>query len=171
MRSELDVLLDKIEEPNLRAALRSQVEQLRARRTFGLVFESHLPERVRLPHHPVRVGVKVAHRDQPASPAYQVVGVKGKTATLRKVRHPDGSFLSAQETAAAGNETARLDSLVVIAEFERPFFRAAVAVLEQAELAGAFEPLVRTATFAVGVEATLGEDGRVWQPAKRRNRR
>jgi hypothetical protein len=43
MRSELDVLLDKIEEPNLRAALLSQVEHLRARRTFGLVFESHLP--------------------------------------------------------------------------------------------------------------------------------
>jgi hypothetical protein len=57
------------------------------------------------------------------------------------------------------------------AEFERPFFRAAVAVLEQAQRDGAFEPLARTASFAVGVEATLGEDGRVWQPGKPRDRR
>lgn len=49
-------------------------------------------------------------------------------------------------------------------EFEKPFFRAAVAVLEAAQAAGEFEPLARAASFAVGVEATLGEDGRVWQP-------
>jgi hypothetical protein len=57
------------------------------------------------------------------------------------------------------------------AEFERPFFRAAVAVLEQAQSAGAFEPLARSASFTVGVEATLGEDGRVWKPGKSRNGR
>jgi hypothetical protein len=63
MRSELDVLLDKVDDPILRTDIRSQVERLRANRTFGLVFESHLPERVRLPEHPIRIGVKVAHRD------------------------------------------------------------------------------------------------------------
>jgi len=57
------------------------------------------------------------------------------------------------------------------AEFEKPFFRAAVAVLEEAHSAGAFEPLDRTAGFVVGVEATLGEDGRVWRPGKPRSRR
>ena len=50
------------------------------------------------------------------------------------------------------------------AEFEKPFFSACVAVLEQAQAAGAFEPLARTASFVVGVEATLGEDGHVWPP-------
>jgi adenine-specific DNA-methyltransferase len=122
MRSELDVLLDKIEDPSLRAAIRSQVEHLRAKRSFGLVFESHLPERVRLPQHPVRVGVKVAHRDQHDSPAFQVVAVKGKTVMLRKVRNPNGSFLSAKEAAEVTNETATLDSLVVIADFGEPVF-------------------------------------------------
>ena len=57
------------------------------------------------------------------------------------------------------------------AEFEKPFFRAGVAVLEQAQAAGAFEPLARAASFAVGVEATLGEDGRVWRPKLPRSRR
>lgn len=31
----------------------------RAERTLGLVFESHLPERVRLPEYPARRGTKV----------------------------------------------------------------------------------------------------------------
>ncbi len=57
------------------------------------------------------------------------------------------------------------------AEFEKPFFRAAVVVLELAQRDGAFEPLDRTGGFMVGVEATLGDDGRVWQPGKARNRR
>ncbi len=54
MRNELDVLLDKVEDQSLRADIRAQVDRVRAKRTFGLVFESHLPERVRLPEHPQR---------------------------------------------------------------------------------------------------------------------
>src|ERR1039457_2199255 len=78
MRSELDVLLDKVDEQTLRADIRSQVERLRAKRTFGLVFESHLPERVRLPEHPLRVGVKVAYRDNTDSPAFEVLSITGE---------------------------------------------------------------------------------------------
>lgn len=111
MRSELDVLLDKIDDPVLRADVHSQVDRLRAKRTFGLVFESHLPERVRLPEHPVRVGVKVARRDEPVSPAFEVLAIKGKTVTLRKARNPDGSFLSAEEAAKVTDEKAALNSL------------------------------------------------------------
>jgi len=54
------------------------------------------------------------------------------------------------------------------AEFEKPFFRACVAVLEQAQAAGAFEPLARADSFTVGVEATLGGDGHVWKPGNAR---
>lgn len=122
MRSELDVLLDKIDDPTLRADIRSQVERLRAKRTFGLVFESHLPERVRLPEHPVSVGTKVAHRDKSVSPVFEVLAIKRKTVTLRKVRNPDGSFLSPKEAAEVSDETAQLDSLVVVADFGEPVF-------------------------------------------------
>ena len=99
MRSELDVLLDKVADPTLRANIRSQVDRLQAKRTFGLVFESHLPERVRLPEHEIRVGVRVAYRDDPASAAFEVIAIKKKTATLRKVRNPDGSVLSSAQEA------------------------------------------------------------------------
>jgi len=59
MADELDVLLEKVTDPNLRAELRAAVDKVRAKRNFGLVFESHLPERVRLPEHPVRRGTTV----------------------------------------------------------------------------------------------------------------
>jgi adenine-specific DNA-methyltransferase len=122
MRSELDVLLDKVDDAVLRADILSQVERLRAKRTFGLVFESHLPERVRLPQHPVRIGVKVAHRDNPDSPAFEVLAVRGKVATLRKVRNADGSTLSAAEAADVRDETAAVSGLVVVADFGEPVF-------------------------------------------------
>ena len=49
IRSELDVLLDKVQDPALQADLRSQIDRLKQKRSFGLVFEQHIPERVRLP--------------------------------------------------------------------------------------------------------------------------
>ncbi len=122
MRSELDVLLDKVADPTLRANIRSQVDRLRAKRTFGLVFESHLPERVRLPEHEIRVGVKVAYRDDPTSPALEVLAIRGEIATLRKVRNSDGSTLSLAQAAEVIDETARVEAIVVISDFGEPVF-------------------------------------------------
>jgi adenine-specific DNA-methyltransferase len=122
MRSELDVLLDKVADPALRADICSQVDRLRAKRTFGLVFESHLPERVRLPEHEIRVGVRVAQRDDPASAVFEVTAIKKGAVTLRKVRNPDGSVLSPAQVAGGVDETARLSALVVIADFGEPVF-------------------------------------------------
>jgi len=114
MRSELDVLLDKVADPTLRANIRWQVDRLRAKKTFGLVFESHLPERVRLPEHEIRVGVRVTYRDDPASAAFEVKALKKGIATLRKVRNSDGSVLSPAQQAEVLDETARLNALVVL---------------------------------------------------------
>ena len=122
MRSELDVLLDKVADPTLSADIRSQVDRLRSKRTFGLVFESHLPERVRLPEHEIRVGVKVAYRDNPASATFEVLAIQGEIATLRKVRNSDGSALSQAQAAEVVDETARLDAIVAIADFGEPVF-------------------------------------------------
>ena len=94
MRSELDVLLDRVEDPILRGNIREQIERLKAKRTYGLVFESHLPERVRLHEHPIRPGIKVVNRKDADSPGFEVLKVKNGTATIRKIRNPDGSHLS-----------------------------------------------------------------------------
>ncbi|MCU0310721.1 MAG: hypothetical protein MUE36_07240 [Acidimicrobiales bacterium] len=122
MADELDGLLGRVEDPALRADLRAHIDRLRAKRTFGLVFESHLPERVRLPEHPVRAGAKVALRDDAASATYQVMNVRKGTATIRKVRHPDGSKLTTEEVAASDDEHLRVDELVVIADFGEPIY-------------------------------------------------
>lgn len=42
IRSELDVLLDKVDDEALRAELRTQIDRLKQKRSFGLVFERHM---------------------------------------------------------------------------------------------------------------------------------
>lgn len=86
MASELDVLLEKVDDPALRADLKRQVELLRARRRFGLVFEDHLPERVQLPEHTVRRGTRVVLRDDEDAEPREVKVSKGKaTESIAKV--------------------------------------------------------------------------------------
>ena len=81
MPDELDVLLGKVDDLALRADLRVAIDRVRAKRSFGLVFESHLPERVRLPAHPVRRGVTVVRRDRDGEPLL-VHRVQNGSATL-----------------------------------------------------------------------------------------
>lgn len=119
IRSELDVLLDKVQDEALRADLRTQIDRLKQRRSFGLVFERHIPERVRLPQSPIRVGAQVVSRDDDNSPTWEVVALVSGVATLEKVRDPDGSYV--QRAAHAGeHEQAPIDSLVVITDFGEP---------------------------------------------------
>jgi len=107
MADELDGLLARVDDSALRADLCTHIDRIRAKRTFGLVFESHLPERVRLPEHPMRAGAKVALRDNTNSAAYQVLRIRDGKATVRKVRHPDGSTLSADGSSGQSSASER----------------------------------------------------------------
>lgn len=119
IRNELDVLLDKVQDAALRADLRSQIDRLKQKRSFGLVFEQHIPERVRLPQHPIRVGSQVVTRDADDSPTYEVTSLENGVATLELVRDPDGAYLTALDHYGDG-ERAPVDSLVVISDFGEP---------------------------------------------------
>ena len=107
MADELDVLLERVNDPALRVDLRTAVDRVRAKRSFGLVFESHLPERVRLPDHPVRRGVTVVRRDG-GDDAVLVRRVKDGIATLIG---PDNS-----------SEDVDVSDLVGVAEFGHPIY-------------------------------------------------
>jgi adenine-specific DNA-methyltransferase len=120
IRSELDVLLDKVKEDALRADLRSQIDRLKQRRSFGLVFEQHIPERVRLPQHPIRVGSQVVSRDGDDSPTFEVILIDDGVATLMRVRDADGAYVQRSEHGLGGQERAPVDSLVVISDFGEP---------------------------------------------------
>ncbi|MBL8778275.1 MAG: hypothetical protein JNK12_20220 [Acidimicrobiales bacterium] len=122
MADELDGLLARVDDAALRADLRTHIDRLRSKRSFGLVFESHLPERVRLPEHPVRVGASVALRDDPKSATYEVLGVDAGRAAVRTVRHPDGSRLSPEEQAESVVEAHPVEDLVVISDFGDPIY-------------------------------------------------
>lgn len=105
MADELDALLERVADDGLRSELLQHIGRLRRKRQFGLVFESHLPERVRLPDHPIRRGSQVVRRNAPLKATPQeVVEVNGATVAL----DADG------ET----EEVAR-DDLVVVAEFPK----------------------------------------------------
>jgi adenine-specific DNA-methyltransferase len=119
IRSELDVLLDKVQDEALRAELRTQIDRLKQRRSFGLVFERHIPERVRLPQHPIRVGSQVVSRDDDDSPTYEVLAIDDGAATIRRLRDPDSAYLTPPEHGGE-TEQASLDSLVVISDFGEP---------------------------------------------------
>jgi len=122
MRNEIDVLLSKIEDEALRADLRLQINRLQSKRSFGLVFESHIPERVRLGEHPLRPGVIVTLKNDLRSPEYEVVSLEGDTAVVRKVQASEGYFHPGEEQVEGSEVRLPATGLVVLAEFGEPIF-------------------------------------------------
>ncbi|MCA2308837.1 site-specific DNA-methyltransferase [Mycobacterium intracellulare] len=68
----LDQLIGRIEDEALRDRLAREVDLLRGSRRFGMVFDRHLPESVRLPDHPIRKGIRVALRDESSAETWTV---------------------------------------------------------------------------------------------------
>jgi hypothetical protein len=87
------------------------VARLRDSKDFGLVFERHLPETLRLLTHPIRIGCKVHERTDTASPLWAVVRIAGGDAELHR---------------RDGDEEVReiwpVRSLVVVQEFGEPVY-------------------------------------------------
>lgn len=107
MSQELDALLDRVENAALRADLRRQIDLVRAKRSFGLVFESHLPERVRLSSHPVRRASSVAFR----------AGDDKRTWTVEVVRDGKATIVIDDEM-----QIVPVADVVVVAEFGEPIY-------------------------------------------------
>lgn len=104
----LDQLISQVADDVLRNRLAREIDLLRGSRRFGLVFERHLPESVRLPDHPIRRGVKVSVRDESTSETWRVVGF---TDTTRRTATLDGD-----------GGTRPVDELVVVREFGEAVF-------------------------------------------------
>jgi adenine-specific DNA-methyltransferase len=80
----LDTLLSKIDDGNLKSALSSEIQSLRDAKKFGLVFERHIPERVRLLNHPITPGVFVTLRKEQGQDRWLVKTVSGDVASLER---------------------------------------------------------------------------------------
>lgn len=109
MVDELDALLERVADEGIRAELKDRIDRLRRRRDFGLVFEEHLPERVRLPDHPIRRGSVVVRKGDPSD-----------TSPQRVIRVSPGAVV----VGASGDDTEQFtqEELVVVAAFGEPIY-------------------------------------------------
>ncbi len=108
----LDDLLARVSDPALRADLERELAPLRGERELGLVFERHMPEKVRLPGLAVQAGNFVELRADPTSPTWQITDITDGTAELRR-RDSDGDVVVEEHPAEA---------LVVVREFGQPIY-------------------------------------------------
>lgn len=104
----LDQLISRIDDETLRARLAQEVDLLRGSRRFGLVFDRHLPESVRLPDHPIRKGIRVALRDESSAETWIVDRFTDRTR--------ETAILSGDGGERAASE------LIVVREFEEPIY-------------------------------------------------
>jgi adenine-specific DNA-methyltransferase len=87
----VDELLKQVKDESLRTVLAREVQSLRERITFGLVFEKHIPETAVVTGAPIRVGSIVQRRDLPEDPTeYLVHALNGRSAQVRSLEESDG---------------------------------------------------------------------------------
>lgn len=79
--AELHELIEKIENPELRAQIAEAAKRALKYKQFGLVFEEHLPECTPLYDIPVRKGLKVSVRNGKANDTYTVLKIEKGVAT------------------------------------------------------------------------------------------
>ncbi|GAA3045002.1 hypothetical protein GCM10010528_25350 [Gordonia defluvii] len=104
----LDQLISRVDDDVLRSRLAHEVDLLRGSRRFGLVFDRHLPESVRLPDHPIRKGIRVALRDESSAETWVVDRFTDRTRDVA-VLSGDG-----------GNR--HVSELVAVREFGEPIY-------------------------------------------------
>lgn len=104
----LDQLVSRVDDDTLRTRLAREIELLRGSRRFGLVFDRHLPESVRLPDHPIRKGIRVALRDESSSETWIVDRFADRT----------------REVAVLGRDGGdrHISELIVVREFGEPIY-------------------------------------------------
>ena len=86
--AKIEDLVRQVSDERLRNELASEVRELKKQKHFGLVFEEHLPEMLRLPKATIRIGNVVAHRDALGSEVWRVVEINGKKAKCRQPLNP-----------------------------------------------------------------------------------
>ena len=104
----LDQLISRVDDDTLRARLSHEVDLLRGSRRFGLVFDRHLPESVRLPDHPIRKGIRVALRDESSTETWVVEQFTDRTREIAVL--------------SGGGGQRPISELVVVREFGEPIY-------------------------------------------------
>src|SRR5438874_2227137 len=113
--AKIEDLVKRISDEKLRDEIAAEVRELKKRKQFGLVFEEHLPEMLRLPKATIRVGNLVVRRDASANELWRVIEIKGKKVTCRQPTQP--SKYSEEKTAQF-----EVGELVLVVSFGEPIY-------------------------------------------------
>lgn len=119
--AKIEDLIAQIRDERLKKAIAAEVRELKRNKKFGLVFEEHLPETVRLPKLPVRDGELVAMKRETGNELWRVKSIRKSIATLE--RAVEGYPLPSE----AGVEVP-VAELVVVRSFGDPIYPALVPV-------------------------------------------
>lgn len=111
--AKIEDLISRIPDDRLREAIASEVKELKKSKRFGLVFEEHLPETVRLPFVQIRKGSLVAKKAEPGNACWVVRAVKGKNAECL----PEG-----EKDYTKKPEVFAIKDLVAVKPFGEPIF-------------------------------------------------
>jgi adenine-specific DNA-methyltransferase len=82
LANALDALLAHISDQELRTAISHEVARLKDSKDFGLVFERHMPESVRLLDYPISRGSQVQERSRVSGPTWFVDKISNGVASL-----------------------------------------------------------------------------------------
>lgn len=112
----IEDLIKQIADTRLRDQLAAEVARLKSQKKFGLVFEEHLPELLRLPGMAARLGSRVLKKDDPRGVPYRVTAeVNGNRIKVR----PEGG---------GDEETIERAAVVVARAFGEPMYPALIPV-------------------------------------------
>lgn len=119
--AKIEDLIAQIPDERLKKAVAAEVRELKKNKKFGLVFEEHLPETVRLPKLPVKEGELVAKKRESGNELWRVKSIRKGIATLE--RAVEGYPLPSE----SGLEIP-VQELVVVRSFGDPIYPALVPV-------------------------------------------
>ena len=117
IRSELDVLLDKVPDASLRADLRCRSIGSSSGAASGSCSSSTFQSAYACRSTRSASGSQVVRRDDDDSPTFEVSLIDNGVAPLVQVRNADGAYVQRGEHGLGGQEQAPVDTLVVISDF------------------------------------------------------
>ncbi|MCM3901525.1 MAG: hypothetical protein ND866_07445 [Pyrinomonadaceae bacterium] len=118
--AKIEDLIAQIPDERLRKAMAGEIKALKKTKKFGLVFEEHLPETVRLPRLPVRDGELVSLKREPGNQLWRVRAIRKGIATCDKAVEGYPLPNDSKDIAVA--------DLVVVRNFGDPIYPALVPV-------------------------------------------
>ena len=119
--AKIEDLIAQIPDERLRKGIAAEVKALKKTKKFGLVFEEHLPETVRLPKLPVKPGEVVALKRETGNRLWRVKSIHKNVATCDRA-------VEGYPASGESNQEFSVSDLVVIRSFGDPIYPALVPV-------------------------------------------